>query len=137
MFRCCYIYGFNVEETTSEKNPLGYIISIEWFPYDSDANKVANYWYKNSSWNLDMIATFMAEAMFNKDAHSHTNDYWICQLQYNRTNKVWIDDPRWSDIMYQAQICLEKWNAVPQPSKLWYGWNRREEMKSKILFIND
>ena len=123
-------------ESTTEKNPLWYVITIDWFPYDSDANKVANYWYENSSGNIDMIATFMAEAMFNKDAKSNTNDYGICQLQYNKTNKVWIDDERWSDIMFQAEVCMNKWNAVPNPSKLWYWWNVREKQKNKILFIN-
>lgn len=114
---------------------MWFIITIEWFPYDSDANRVANYWYKESSWDVDMIATFMQEAMFNKEAKSYAWAMWICQLMPNKTNLVWINDERWSDIMFQAQVCLEKWKAVPDPSKLWEGRRKRNKHKDKIKFI--
>lgn len=126
-----------IEKEECEKNNCyWFTIGIVWFPYDSDANRVANYRYDQSSWNIDMIATFMAEWMFNKDSISKTKDYWICQLHYNKTNAKWIDDERWSDIMYQAEVCLDKWNAVPNPSKTWYGWNNREKQKKKIYYFN-
>lgn len=134
---CTSQLGFIEVETTTEKNPLWYVITIDWFPYDSDANKVANYRYENSSWDIDMIATFIAENWaFDVNKVSRTNNYWICQLQYNKTNKVWIDNEMRWDIMYQARICLEKRQAVPDPSKIWYWWNNREKQKSKILYIN-
>ena len=126
-----------IEREECEKNNCyWFTIGIVWFPYDSDANRVANYRYDQSSWNIDMIATFMAEGMYNKDAISKTKDYWICQLHYNKTNAKWIDDERRSDIMYQADVCLDKWNAVPNPSKTWYGWNNREKQKKKIYYFN-
>ena len=50
--------------------------------------------------------------------------------------KLKPDDERWSDIMYQAEVCLDKWNAVPNPSKTWYGWNNREKQKKKIYYFN-
>lgn len=126
-----------IEKEECEKNNCyWFTIGISGFPYDSDANRVANYRYDQSSWNIDMIATFMAEGMFNKDAISKTKDYWICQLHYNKTNAKWIDDERRSDIMYQAEVCLDKWNAVPNPSKTWYGWNNREKQKKKIYYFN-
>lgn len=126
-----------IEREECEKNNCyWFTIGIVWFPYDSDANRVANYRYDQSSWNIDMIATFMAEGMFNKDAISKTKDYWICQLHYNKTNAKWIDDERRSDIIYQADVCLDKWNAVPNPSKTWYGWNNREKQKKKIYYFN-
>lgn len=126
-----------IEKEECEKNNCyWFTIGIVWFPYDSDANRVANYRYDQSSWNIDMIATFMAEGMYNKDAISKTKDYWICQLHYNKTNAKWIDDERRSDIMYQADVCLDKWNAVPNPSKTWYGWNNREKQKKKIYYFN-
>lgn len=116
-------------------NPNNYVIGIEWYPYDSDANRVANYWYENSSWDLDMIATFMAEASFNKDARWKAWERGICQLLPNRTNNKWINDERWSDIMFQAEVCLDKWKAVPKPSKIWYWRNKREKYKQQIYYF--
>ena len=121
------------EETVEQK----YTIWIVGFPEDSDANMVANYWYDQSSGNLDMIATFMAEAMFNKDAVWSRWERGICQLYPNKTNNKWINDERRNDIMYQAEVCLDKWNAVPNPSKVWYGWKNREKMKQRIYFFNN
>jgi hypothetical protein len=31
----------------------------------------------------------------------------------NRTNNVWLNDKRWDDWKWQAQVCVEKWKAVP------------------------
>jgi hypothetical protein len=57
----------------------------------------------------------------------------MCQLMYNSTNKVWIDDPRWSDPMRQAQICAEKWEVVPDPDKIWFA-NENTEIDNIILY---
>ena len=56
-------------------------------------------------------------------------------LHRNKTNRKWIEDERWSDPMYQAEVCIDKWNAVPNPSKVWYGWKNREKMKERIYFF--
>lgn len=129
-------YQEQIEREECEKtNCYWYTIWIAWFPYDSDANRVANYWYDQSNWNIDMIATFMQEWMFNKDAISKTKDYWICQLHYNRTNAKRIDDERWSDIMFQAEVCVDKWLAVPDPSKVWHGWKVRGKYKQQIYYF--
>lgn len=134
-----YLNEYVIEQENSswdEYELPDYRILIDWFPYDSDANKVANYWYEQSSWNLDMIATFIAEnGWFDKLRVSKTNDYWLCQLHYNRTNAVRIDDPRWiEDIMFQAEVCMNKRNAVPNPAKVWYGWKNKEKTKQRIIF---
>lgn len=125
------------KENCERDNCYWFTIWIKWFPYDSDANRVANYRYDQSHWNIDMITTFMAEAMFNKDAIWKAWERGICQLLPNRTNNKWINDERWSDIMYQAEVCVDKRLAVPNPSKIWYGWKNREKMKREIYFFED
>lgn len=125
-----------VNEMVSEEKKE-YTIGIVGFPEDSLANEIVNYWYDQSSGNLDMIATFMAENWnFDPQKKSKTNDYGLCMLHWNKTNRRWIEDPRWSDPIYQAEVCLDKWNAVPNPSKVWYGWKNREKMKQRIYFFN-
>ena len=127
-----------IEREECEKNNCyWFTIGIVWFPYDSDANRVANYRYNQSSWNIDMIATFIAEnGAFDVNKVSKTNDRGLCMLHRNKTNRVWIENERWLDPMYQAEVCLDKWNAVPNPSKTWYGWNNREKQKKKIYYFN-
>ena len=84
-----------------------------------------------------MIATFIAEnGAFDVNKVSKTNDRGLCMLHRNKTNRVWIENERWLDPMYQAEVCLDKWNAVPNPSKTWYGWNNREKQKKKIYYFN-
>lgn len=120
-----------VEDRTS-----WYTIWVVWYPKDSLANEIVNYWYDQSSGDMDMILTFIAEnGGFDAKKVSRTNDYWLCQLHYNRTNAVWIDDPRWSDPMYQADVCLDKYQAVPNPSKVWYGWKIRNRYKDRIYWF--
>ena len=68
---------------------------------------------------------------------SRTNDYGLCQLHYNKTNARWIDDKRWSDPMFQAEACVDKWLAVPNPSKVWYGWKVRNKYRDRIYFFTD
>lgn len=89
------------------------IVTIDWYPINSDATKIVNYWYNNSSWDIDMVATFICEnGWFDTKAISKTHDYWLCQLSY-RYNKEVINNPiRLSWRQYQAQICLDKWKAV-------------------------
>ena len=149
MFFACLMVPwtwFNPEECVGYLNQLveleqaydsDWKITIDWFEYNSDANRVANFRYNNSNWDLDMIATFIAENWaFDKSKVSKTNDRWICQLHYNKTNAVWIDNPRRDDIMFQAEVCLDKWKAVPDPSKVWYGWKNRNKTKQRIRFIS-
>lgn len=132
---CVDILDQIVAEETVEEHK--YTIWIVGYPEDSLANEIVNYWYDQSSWNLDMIATFMAENWnFDHTKVSKTNDYWLCMLHRNKTNRKWIEDERWSDPMYQAEVCLDKWNAVPNPSKVWYWWKNREKMKERIYFFN-
>lgn len=126
------------EATVSEEKEKGYTIGVVWFPEDSLANEIVNYWYDQSNGNLDMIATFMAENWsFDHTKVSKTNDRWLCMLHYNKTNARWIEDERWSDPMYQAEVCIDKRQAVPNPSKVWYWWKNREKMKQRIYFFND
>lgn len=112
-----------------------YTIGVVGYPLDSLANEIVNYWYDQSNWDLDMILTFIAEnGSFDVNAVSKTNDYWICQLNY-RYNKKWIDDERWSDPMFQAEVCVSKRLAVPDPSKVWYAWSKRNKYRDRIYFI--
>lgn len=125
-----------LDEIVAEQEIPQYTIWVVGYPEDSLANEIVNYWYDQSSGNLDMIATFMAENWnFDHTKISKTNDYWLCQLHWNSTNRRWIEDERWNDPMYQAEVCLDKRNAVPNPSKVWYGWKNREKMKERIYYF--
>ena len=79
-----------------------------------------------------MVAKFKAEAHFNSKAIGKNWEKGICQLLPNSTNNVWLNDPRWEDPMRQAQICLDKRKAVPNPDKIWYT-NAYTEMDNIIL----
>lgn len=125
-----------VVEEVDEKNPYWYTIWVAGYPYDSLANEIVNYWYDQSNWDIDMILTFIAEnGWFDATKVSKTNDYWLCQLHYNRTNAKRINDERWSDPIYQAEVCVDKWLAVPNPSKVWYGWKVKEKYRQQIYYF--
>jgi hypothetical protein len=81
-----------------------------------------------------MIAKFMAEAHFDSEAIGQAGEQWLCQLMPNTTNLVWIEDPRRSDPLRQAQICAEKWEAVPEDNrdKIRYA-NWRTEIDNVVL----
>lgn len=110
-------YDTDPKEETKQINPLGYSTIITWYDYDSDANKIAS--YRTDNWWTDyMIAKFIAEAHFDIYARGKAGEQGICQLMPNRTNNVWLKDPRreqWWE--FQAKICLEKWNAVPEKNR--------------------
>lgn len=115
-----------------------YTIWVVWYPVDSLANEIVNYWRDQTSGDMDMILTFIAEnGWFDATKVSRTNDYGLCQLHYNKTNARWIDDERWSDPMFQAEVCVDKWLAVPNPSKVWYGWKVRNKYRDRIYFFTD
>lgn len=130
---CVDILNEIVEEDVVDPH---YTIWIVWYPEDSLANEIANYWRDQSNWDMDMILTFIAENWwFDATMVSKTNDRWLCQLHYNRTNAKWIDDERWTDPMFQAEVCVEKWLSVPNPSKIWYGWKVRNKYKERVYFF--
>jgi len=53
----------------------------------------------------------------------------------NKTNNVWLKDPRRNEGReFQAKICLEKWEAVPDPDKIWFA-NHNLYM-DKIIFLD-
>jgi hypothetical protein len=110
-------------------NPHGYSTIIKWFDYDSDANKIAS--YRTDNWWTDyMIGKFKWESQFNVNALGKNWEKGICQLLPNKTNNVWINDPRRNEGReFQAQVCLEKRNAVPNPDKIWYA-NAYIELKN-------
>lgn len=133
---CAELLNDIVAVSETESKTDNYTIWIVGYPLDSLANEIVNYWYNQSSGDLDMIYTFIAENWgFDVNKVSRTNDYWLCQLHYNRTNAVRINDERWSDPMYQAEVCLDKRKAVPNPSKVWYWWKNREKMKERIYYF--
>ena len=81
-----------------------------------------------------MIAKFMGESHFNINARGKAGERGICQLMYNETNKVFIDDPRRNTWEFQAQVCLEKRNAVPDPDKIRFAPDNL--YMNKIHFID-
>ena len=115
------------------ENPLWFSVTVKWFDYDSIANRVASFWYDHSSGDLDMLATFACEnGWYNTASWSPTRDSGLCQLQYNKTNKVWIDDPRWKTREFQAQVCLDKRKAVASKD-IRACYAKREKFKSKFI----
>ena len=118
-----------------DPNPLDYEILIVWKDYYSDENRRANLRYKGTSGNIDIVLTFIWEANFHPYSVSRAGAKWLCQLMPNRTNNVRLNDPRRSSGDYQAQICLEKRLAVPDPSKIWNAYRSRFKHISRIEFV--
>ena len=120
-----------------KENPQHYEIIIDGFPYNSDANRRANYRYKWTNRNIDIVATFMQEAMFDKNAIWSSGEKGLCQLLPNKTNNVWLKNENRSNGDYQAKICLEKRNAVEDKNKIWSAYKYRERQVDKIKIIKN
>lgn len=131
-FECGERYVPEIEDS----NPLDYEILIIWKDYYSDENRRANLRYKWTSWNIDIVLTFIGEANFHPQSVSRAGAKWLCQLMPNKTNNVRLNDPRRSSGDYQAQVCLEKRLAVSDPSKIRNAYKTRNYQKSKIIFVN-
>ena len=123
------------QPTVDPENPLNYSITIDGFDYYSDANRRANLWFEWTSGDVAIVETFMQESMFNKDAVWTFGEKWLCQLLPNETNNVRLNDPRRSSGDFQAQICLEKWNAVSDKSKIRSAYKIRHKQSKKIKFV--
>ena len=124
------------QPTVDPENPLNYSILIDGFDYYSDANRRANLWYEWTSGDVAIVETFMQEAMFNKDAVWSKGEKWLCQLLPNKTNNKWLNDPRRSSGDFQAEVCLDKWKAVPDKSKIRYAYKVRHTQSWKIKKTN-
>jgi len=121
----------SVSPITNPANPLGFHITIDWYAYDSEANRIANRWYVRNH-SEDMIGTYLCENWgFNPKSVSHTNDYWLCQLSY-RYNKELIDNPLWETLPFQKQACLDKWNNVADKD-LRVCYDKRKSYMEKII----
>ena len=85
---------------------------------------------------MTLVRTFYCEnRSMSIHAESPTNDSGICQLHRNRTNLVWINNPLWKTRWeYQSQVSLDKWNAVPDPSKVRSCYKINEQFKDKFYF---
>lgn len=133
-----YFSGFiNQPQPVDPSNPLDYSITIDGFDYYSDANRRANLRYEWTSGDVSIVETFMQESMFNKDAVWSKGEKWLCQLLPNKTNNVRLNDPRRSSGDYQAQICLEKRNAVKNKSKIRSAYKVRYKQSGKIKFVKE
>jgi len=120
---------------TNSENPLWFYIVLDWYAYDSEANRIINRWYIRNN-DLDMIATYVCENQwFDPTVVSDTNDRWLCQLNY-RYNKIFINDPNRLDINFQKQVCLDKWNLV-KDKNLWSCYSKREIYLDKIKNVDD
>lgn len=115
------------------ENPMDFSVTIKWYDYDSMANRIASYRYDYNQ-DTKMIAKFMAEAHFNHLAVGKAWEKWLCQLMNNKTNRVRLNDPRREEPMRQAQICVEKWEAVPEHNRdrIRYA-NYRTEINNVVL----
>ena len=135
------VYVYNIinqpQEIIDPSNPLNYSITIDGFDYYSDANRRANLRYEWTSGDVSIVETFMQESMFNKDAVWSKGEKWLCQLLPNKTNNVRLNDPRRSSGDYQAQICLEKRNAVKNKSKIRSAYKVRYKQSGKIKFVKE
>lgn len=133
------VYFYNIinqpQEIIDPSNPLNYSITIDGFDYYSDANRRANLWFEWTSGDVAIVETFMQEAMFDKDAVWTFGEKWLCQLLPNKTNNVRLNDPRRSSGDFQAQICLEKLNAVSDKSKIRSAYKIRHKQSKKIKFV--
>jgi len=120
---------------TNSENPLWFYIVLDWYAYDSEANRIINRWYVRNN-DLDMIATYVCENQwFDPTVVSDTNDRWLCQLNY-RYNKIFINDPNRLDINFQKQVCLDKWNLV-KDKNLWSCYSKRDIYLDKIKNVDD
>ena len=114
-----------------DKNPLGFNITLTWYPYDSEANRIVNRWYIRNH-DKDMIATYLCENWgFNPNAVSQTNDHGLCQLNYTY-NKGLIDWENWLDIDFQKQACLDKWNEADNKN-IWTCYKSRKYYAKHII----
>ena len=132
-----HIYSIINQPPVDPENPLNYSITIDGFDYYSDANRRANLRFEWTSGDVAIVETFMQEAMFNKNAVWSRGEKWLCQLLPNKTNNVRLNDPRWNDWDFQAQICLEKRNAVKDKSKIWSAYKIRHRQSWKIKFVKE
>jgi hypothetical protein len=116
-------------------NPKNYSIWFEWYDYNSREMGMVNYWYDNTDWDEDMITTFFGESKFDPNALWALGEQWFCQLMSNWTNNVWLNDTRRDNVMRQAKICMEKWEAVSEINKwkirfaYWQKWMYSEKIK--------
>ena len=124
------------QPTVDPENPLNYSILIDGFDYYSDANRRANLWYEWTSGDVAIVETFMQEAMFNKDAVWKAGEKGLCQLLPNKTNNIRLNDPRRNDWDFQAKVCLDKWNAVKDKSKIRSAYKVRHTQSWKIKKTN-
>lgn len=82
-----------------------------------------------------MLAAFNQESWMNEWARGSAGEYWICQLMPNRTNLVWINDPRWNDWKRQATKCVEKYLAVPVNNRAWIWSSIWSNAYKKYLYL--
>jgi len=121
------------------ENPLGFWITIKWYDYDSLANRTANRWYVRNK-DKNMIRTYLCEnGWFDPDAASQTDDSWLCQLNNHRWNYFWIKDPKRNSkdpiiqFEFQKQACLDKWNLVSEPKKIWTCARNLDKLPDPII----
>lgn len=130
-----YVYTQINQPLVDPENPLNYSITIDGFDYYSDANRRANLRFEWTSGDVSIVETFMQEAMFDKNAVWSKGEKWLCQLLPNKTNNVRLNDPRRSSGDFQAQVCLDKRNAVKDKSKIRSAYKVRHKQSSKIKFV--
>ena len=123
-------YGICVAD---DSNPLGYRITIDWYAYDSIANRTANRWYVRNH-SKDMIATYLCENWgFKADAESQTRDSWLCQLnRWVSSNMYWINNPKRKEFDFQRQTCLDKRNLVQDHNAIRACYKTRKIQMARI-----
>ena len=119
-----------------EWNPTNQEITKEWTKsvldcnaivlHNDQATEIARYMC-NIEPDRDMLATFMQESGFHPRAKWLAWEKWICQLMANSTNIVRLKDPRWNDRKRQAEVCIDKWKAVPKKWVIWMAYAVRHK----------
>lgn len=86
--------------------------------------------------DAEMLSSYHQESWWNIWAIWLAWEEWVCQLMNNKTNSVWLNDPRFNDKdlvdwKFQIESCVAKRKAVPWKTKwvirasLWSQENKK------------
>jgi len=118
-------------------NPLQFSVTIDWYAYDSIANRIASYRNDNlTGWAEDMIATMYGESALNPERVARNWDSWVCQRSPIRHSEF-INSAEFNDYTVQAKACLEKRVALKYEYKISNyrkAYSKRNRYKDKIIY---
>jgi hypothetical protein len=128
------VQPFIVIENKIVENELNYNILITGFDYYSKANEIANKRYL-SGW-IDMVETMLCENWaFDPEAVWSLGEKWLCQMLPYKSNLIWLKNPNWNNIDFQASACLEKRLAVKEKSNIRTCYKIRKNYSDRIIYL--